>query len=476
MSQGTTLTTLSPEVVRQILDEARQVLDKVGVQVEHAGAAERLRDAGARASAGRLLIDPGLVDRALATAPAGFELYDRDGDAPLHIGGGSRLFAPGSAAVRVWDFDLGQPRPSTLEDCARFARLTDALPGLALQSTCVVPCGVPEGLADRHRLSLALQHCRKPIITGTMDHGSFAAMHSMLAAVRGGESALRERPLAIFDCCPTSPLAWSELTCGALLECAAAGIPVEIVSVPMTGATGPVTLLGALVQHTAENLSGLVIHQLTAPGAPVVYGSCASAFDMRHGTTPLGAVTTMLLGAGAAQIGRHLGLPTHAYMGLSDAKVPDYQAGLESGQGAMMATLAGHDVIAGPGMLDFVGCQSLEKLLLDHEAVQMARRAARGLERCEDTFGLHVIRQGVAEGQFLKLDHTRRWFREELDFPGRTIDRQDGETWLAAGGSTAAERAHVEVGRLLAKESGALEPRLARELERLVTRGGGEGL
>lgn len=462
---------LSPEILLQVVDEARQVLDEVGVHIEHDQATELLLAGGARRSDGRLLIDPSLVDAALATAPSEFLLYDRDGAEPLRVGGGARLFVPGSAAVKVWEFAERRPRPSTLQDCAAFARLTDALPGLSLQSTCVVPCDAPDGQADGRRLGLALEHCRKPIVTGTQDHGSFGVMHAMLSAVRGGEEALRERPLAIFDCCPTSPLSWSELTCAALIDCARAGIPAEIISVPMTGATGPVTLLGALVQHTAESLSGLVIHQLAAAGAPVVHGSCASAFDMRNGTTPLGAITTMLLGAGTAQIGRHLDLPSHAYMGLSDSKLPDYQAGLETGCGAMLAALAGHDVIAGPGMLEFVGCQSLEKLVLDHEAVLMARRAASGLPRREETLGLHAIREGVAQGQFLKLDHTRRWFREELDFPGKTIDRQDGAAWLAAGGGSAADRAHDEVGRLLGREGSPLAPEVVADLERILVEG-----
>jgi len=460
---------LDEPVLLQIVDEATRVLAEVGVVVEHAGAAKLLLAGGATRAGDRLLIDPEMVDRALMSAPAQFTLYDRDGEAALEVGGGALLFVPGSAAVRVYDFEEARPRAATLADCGRFARLTAALPALSLQSTCVVPTDVTDDLADRHRLHQALSHCPKPIVTGTVSPGSFRVMHAMLSAVRGGDDALRERPLAIFDCCPTSPLAWSELTCAALIDCALAGVPAEIISVPMTGATGPITILGALTQHTAENLSGLVIHQLAASGAPVVYGSCASAFDMRNGTNPLGSITTMLINVGTAQIGRHLGLPTHAYMGLSDAKLPDYQAGLESGCGALLAALAGHDVIAGPGMLDFVGCQSLEKLVLDHEAVRLALRGVGGVERRDEVLGLDVIREGVEREQFLKLDHTRRWFRKELDFPGKSIDRQAGESWLAAGGQTASQRAHEEVGRLLQQEGCALAPDLADELDRLVS-------
>jgi trimethylamine--corrinoid protein Co-methyltransferase len=101
----------------------------------------------------------------------------------------------------------------------------------------------------------------------------------------------------------------------------------------LTGATSPVTIAGTLVQHVAENLSGLTICQVAAKGAPVIFGGSPASFDMRKGTTPMGAVETMMIDLAYAQIGKFLKLPTHAYMGLSDAKVNDAQAGFETAWG-----------------------------------------------------------------------------------------------------------------------------------------------
>ena len=285
---------------------------------------------------------------------------------------------------------MGDPLvPSLLElarqgaDAVALARLVDGLPHYAAQSTALAPAEVPKAVADRYRLYLVLGNSRKPVITGTFVRDGFAPMQAMLAAVRGGEQQLRDRPLAIFDCCPSPPLKWSDLTCQALIDCARSGVPAELVSMPLTGATAPVTLREAVVQHAAENLSGVVIHQLASRGAPIVYGGSPSAFDMRRGTTPMGAIETMMIDSAYAQVGKHLGLPTHAYMGLSDAKCPDYQAGLESGIGAVLAALSGINVVSGSGMLDFEMCQSLEKVLLDHDALGMAHRLIRGIERRE---------------------------------------------------------------------------------------------
>ena len=103
----------------------------------------------------------------------------------------------------------------------------------------------------------------------------------------------------------------------------------------MAGATAPVTLRMVIVQHCAENLCGVTIHQLAAPGSPIVYGGAPAAFDMRRGSAPMGAIETAMLHAGYAEIGAHLRLPVHGYLVVSDAKCADYQAGAESALGAL---------------------------------------------------------------------------------------------------------------------------------------------
>jgi trimethylamine--corrinoid protein Co-methyltransferase len=460
---------LDDATVKGVVEEAERVLAEVGVFVEHRPAVDLLLASGATLAGGRLRIPPHLVDRALGSAPHEVLLWNRDGDRLVRLGGDEVHFDPGSAAIKVYDHREKRARQATVQDCIAFARLTDRLPAMDMQSTCVVPSDVPLESADRTRLRLALMHGRKPVVTGTFAAESFEIMRRMLVAVRGSEAALLQRPLAVFDCCPSPPLEWSELTCSVLVRCAETGIPAELVSMPLAGATAPVTLLGAITQHTAENLSGVVIHQLAGAGSPIVYGGSPAAFDMRWGTTPMGAVETMMIDAAYTQIGKSLGLPTHAYMGLSDAKIADWQAGMESGNGAVLAALAGVNVASGAGMLDFESCQSLEKLVLDNEACLMALRLVRGVAPGGDTTALEVIRQGIDAGQFLNLDHTRRNYRLEHHLVGPVIDRIVGDAWAAQGSHSAAERAHAEVARLLAAEDAPpLDAAVQRELDGLV--------
>ncbi|MBM3335656.1 trimethylamine methyltransferase family protein, partial [Candidatus Sumerlaeota bacterium] len=226
--------------------------------------------------------------------------------------------------------------------------------------------------------------------------------------------------------------------------------PVEFIAMPLSGFVAPVTLTGTLIQHTVETLSGLVISQLVNPGAPVLYGGSPAIFDIRHETTPMGAIETMMLDCAYNEIGKHLGLPTQAYISLSDAKMLDAQAGLESGIGAALAALAGINNVAGPGMLDFESCQSLEKLVLDNEICGMALRLGRGIEPREDFPALPIFQELLAERHLLISEHTRRYLREEIFFPGAVIDRLNRARWAEQGGITLEERAHLQVQNLLA--------------------------
>jgi hypothetical protein len=97
--------------------------------------------------------------------------------------------------------------------------------------------------------------------------------------------------------------------------------------------------------HAAECLSGITIHQLANPGAPIVWGGAPAIFDMRKGTTPMGAVETAMIDASYAEVGKSLYLPTHCYLGASDSKLVDAQAGLESGMSALLgASRHQHDL------------------------------------------------------------------------------------------------------------------------------------
>ena len=157
-----------------------------------------------------------------------------------------------------------------------------------------------------------------------------------------------------------------------------------------------------------------------------------------------------MLNVANAQVGRSLGLPTHGYLGLSDAKSPDYQAGMESASGALLGALAGIDLVSGPGLLDYLLSQSLEKLLLDHEACRAALRCARGIEISAGPAGeemLELLGDLVRTGELLSHPHTRSRWKAELSIASPLVDRESYGDWETAGRSTALDRARGELER-----------------------------
>jgi trimethylamine--corrinoid protein Co-methyltransferase len=352
-----------------------------------------------------------------------------------------------------------------------YAKIVAQLGNIAFQSTAIVPGDVPQNIADSYRLYLSLLLGEKPVVTGAFTVDAFTVMRDLQVAVRGTTDALRAKPLTIFSCCPSAPLKWSDVTSQNLVDCARHGIPVEYVSMPLTGFVAPVTLVGSLVQHTAETLSGVVISQLTSPGAPALWGGSPAIFDIRYETTPMGAAETMMIDCAANEIGKYLGLPTQAYMGLSDAKLLDGQAGLETSMGATLAALAGINSVSGPGMLDFESCFSLEKLVLDNEICGLALRLVRGIEPREDFPAIPHFEELLRDKHLLIADHTRRYLKLEHYFPGAAIDRANHARWQAEGSKTLGARAHEEVQRLLASyRPSSLPDDVKAELTRLMAR------
>jgi len=442
---------LSNNLVEQIVSEAIEILCTLGVEINNREILSLLADCGAKVDMDHFhaILTKEMIGKAIESSPTAFRLYDVHGNETHNFAGLAVYFTPGSTALNILDYQTKKMRKPLTRDYIDYAKVVGQLPHIASQSTAMIPADVPAEVSDSYRLFLSLLYCEKPVVTGAFSIESFEAMKDFQRAVRGTEKALREKPLTIFSCCPTSPLRWSPVTSQNLVDCARYSIPVEFIAMPLSGFVAPVTLTGTLIQHTAETLSGVVISQLVNPGTPILYGGSPAIFDVRYETTPMGAIETMMLDCAYNEIGKHLGLPTQAYISMSDAKLLDAQAGMESGMGAVLGALSGINSISGPGMIDFESCHSLEKLVLDNEICGMVFRLIEGIEPKEDFPALAIFQELLQERHLLISDHTRRYLREEIFIPGPVIDRANRTRWERDGALTLEERAHRQVVKLL---------------------------
>ncbi len=283
---------LEKELIEIILLEARAILCRLGIEIHNGEILALLGDHGADVDLkkNRVCMNKRIIDRALASSPHSFKLFDVNGALTHDFSGANVYFTPGSAALYLLDAETRSQRRPNTADYVRYAKLVSRLPHIASQSTALIPADVPEPISDSYRLYLSLLFCDKPVVTGTFTIESFALMKDLQLAVRGSEAALKEKPLTVFSCCPTSPLKWSDVTSQNVIDCGRYGIPVEFIAMPLSGFVAPVTLVGTLIQHTAETLSGIVISQLAHPGAPILYGGSPAVFDVRYETTPMGDI------------------------------------------------------------------------------------------------------------------------------------------------------------------------------------------
>jgi trimethylamine--corrinoid protein Co-methyltransferase len=465
------LNLLSDELVKQIIEEGFALLMNPGIQVHNNEALILLADAGAEIDLETKIakIPEKVARQALESRPSEFYLYNLDGEEVVHYGGDSVQFDPGSGGITVLDRKTQRQRQALTEDLVKFVKLVETLPQIDAQSTAFITADVPEMISDLYRLYLALLYMRKPIITGAFDKETWWTMKDMLVATAGSEKALAERPIAVFDACPSPPLKWSDITCQNLIDSAKYDIPAQLISMPLAGATSVVTLAGAVVQHTAESLSGVTIHQLAKPGAPIVWGGSPAILDMRKGTTPMGAIGTWMLNCAYIQVGKALGMPTHSYLGMSDAKIVDAQCGLESSS-AFFPALAGANMISGAGMMDFESCLSCEKLVIDAEIIGMAKRLIAGIDGRRTPIALDIIQDLGHKADYLSHPHTMKWFREELYIPSEVIDRDTLEAWEKKGAKSTWERAQERVDALLKQyQPSLMSDDLKKELRHITT-------
>lgn len=450
-NQKPLLTLLEPETIRCVIEEAYEVLSQIGVVIEDEETLDLLCEMGAKKGVdGRLRLSRQMVEYALASVPKKIVLYDLDGKETFAFGDGDIHFNPGSAALFIYELSNSTMRHPKILDVVGFTKLSHTLENIEANSTGLIPDDVPQRVSDSIRLYISCLFSTKPVVTGTFSESGFDVMRDILLA-RTGKESLRSQPCAIFDVCPSSPLRWSKLACHDLKHCAQNAIPAELIAMPMPGALAPMSLLGTIVQHTAENLSGIVIHQGWAPGSPIIYGGSPALFDMRHSTSAMGAIETLLIDLAYAEVGKSLDLPTQAYLGMSDSKTLDAQAGMETAMTIVAASAGKIDFVSGPGMINFESCQSLEKLVIDNQICGMAKRFKKGLAANGTPFGIEAIGEGIKQGDFLTIKSTVELYRKETYYPSSIIDR-----------SALRSEGKVDSERLAKKVSEEVKTRLSR--------------
>ena len=448
-----TLSVLSDDLIGKILGEAKRIMAETGLEIRGEKLRNRLLDHGLQtdASGRRILFTPDHVDAAIASAPESFKLHDRDGKPFTEIGGNRVHFVPGSSGLKVQDHRTGETRLANSTDFIEYARLCDGLEHIAYLATAFsTNKDIESQVSDAWRLYMCLTTSKKPVVSGAFSEQGVPRMAAMMQLFREDQADLVAKPMSIFTITATGNFRYGEDSCQNLLDCVEAGIPVEIVPVTLMGLIAPVTLVGALVFHCVDVLTGITMAQIVRPGAPVLFGGAPATFHMKAASSPMAAIEAQHLNVAYVQIAKSLGLPTQAYMALSDGKFLDAQGGGETFSSALLAAIAGVNSVSGPGMLDFVLTFSLPKLVHDNEVCGQALHFVREIQVLDDLPTQHLVDQLMAEDHLITSPHTLEHWPKELYLTDPVIDRLNRETWEEGGEMQLWDRACAGVETRLA--------------------------
>jgi trimethylamine--corrinoid protein Co-methyltransferase len=250
-----------------------------------------------------------LVGDCIRSAPPKIVQYGRDSEHDVFLEGRRVNFCTFGQGVNVMETD-GTVRPSVNEDVGRAALLTDAMEEVDVCERSLTAGDAPDNVAPIHEAEVVFANTSKHTVYGPGNGWRADKIIKMAQAIVGGEDALRDRPILTINCSPTSPLTLDVNCCTGVMTCAKAGVPCNLISMVMAGASGPITLAGSLVTHNCEILGAIVLHQLTKKGAPVIYGCSSLAFDLKLTTTPVGSPECGLLNAAAPVLAQKYMLPS----------------------------------------------------------------------------------------------------------------------------------------------------------------------
>ena len=470
-----TLKVLSDELISQILNEAKRIMAETGMEIRGPELKRRLMDHGLKtdASGQRLYFPTDVVDKAIETAPKSFTLFDRDGAPYTEIGGNNVHFVPGSSGLKILDHRTGETRLSNSTDFIEYARVCDTLEHVAYLATAFsTNKDIESQVSDAWRLYMTLTTSKKPVVTGAFSEDGTERMVQMLEMFRNDRADLIAKPMSIFTITATGNFRYGEDSCQNLLDCVEAGIPVEIVPVTLMGLIAPVTLVGALIFHCVDVLTGITMAQIIRPGAPVLFGGAPATFHMKAASSPMAAIEAQHLNVGYVEIAKSMNLPTQAYMALSDAKSLDAQAGGETFSSALLAAIAGVNSVSGPGMLDFVLTFSLPKLVFDNEVCGQALHFVREIKVLDDLPISQLVSDLMRDDHLITSEHTLKHWPQELYLTDPVIDRENRESWELAGSIGFNQRASTEVEqRLAAYQPIATDPAIDAAMRDVVKSG-----
>lgn len=462
------LKVLSESEIEQIHQASLDILENIGVTIYSDMVVKLLEENGAQVAQGgkTAKLPRGLVGACLKTIPPSFLLFDRNSKPAMTIGDGEPRCASGHNAIYMLDSGSGERRNSTLRDVEDFAMISDKLGDIDIVGVPVMPQDVTPQATLLYAVKALYENTSKPLFFSTGSRAINASILQMMKVVSGVEDISR-CPNAICQLSPTSPLFWEKGAAEAVVDTAQAGVPLTLLPEPMSGVSAPYSVAGMLAVHNAEVLSGVVIAQLARPGAPLLYGSSWTTFDMMNMCAIITSPETSMLRIAGYQMAKFYRMPSHTTAPNSDSNCHDEQNAWEKAISSFCSVCAGNDVVMNAGMFASGLTVSLEQLVLDDEINGIVRRIRRGIQVDSEAIAVDVVRRVGPHGSFLTQDHTLDRLRTG-EFRKPKLGAAGYGEWLRAGAPDSAQTAAIKVKALLERKTDRLDAAKSDALQGII--------
>lgn len=434
---------LDESALALIEHNADTLLEEIGIDFrDDPEALQILKEGGADVQGERVRFPRGLCRSLIqASAPSEFTQHARNPSRSTIIGGKRTVMVPAYGSPFVRDLDKGR-RYASIEDFRNFVKLAYVSDGLHHSGgTVCEPVDLPVNKRHFDMVYSHIKYSDKPFM-GSVTAPERAQDTVDMAKIVFGAEFVENNTVCTSLINANSPMTFDDTMLGAL-KVYARNMQATVVSpFILAGAMSPVTIAGTATQILAEALAGMAFAQMVRPGAPVVFGTFASAVSMQSGAPTFGVPEPSLTLYIAAALARRLGVPFRSGGGLCASKLPDAQAAYEAANTLQSAAMAGVNfMLHTAGWLEGGLVMSYEKFMMDADQASMIGVLLGGPDMSENGQALDAFREVGPGNHFLGSAHTQANF-ESAFYRSTLADNNSYEQWNEEGGLDCAQVAN----------------------------------
>jgi trimethylamine--corrinoid protein Co-methyltransferase len=458
---------ITDEEAKKIHAAAVRVLEKGGMRCDDPRAAKLYEKVGCKVeNDGKLIkIPEKVIQAAFKTCPRDFTVYGRNPKNDVAIGKGEVHFATVTGRY-LRDIRTGERRKVTRKDAIDGARMADALENVhGLYKAVMWLYDEPPIINSQILVGEMMKNTEKGMtwVYNTGAPNEIPDLIKLWQIAAGGADALKKKPHVLGHVIINPPRVVDVNYTDWMIGFVDAGIPITVYSATISGATGPATLAGMMVQVIAETLALVVLTQAYKPGHPLCFCSFNTSMDMRTGLWSFGNPEYSTIGTGIAKMAQFYGVPCVAF-GICDSCDTDQQTAYEKALTVYNYALAGISLtwtLGGTAGFNFV---TWDQMVLDNEVAGFIGQYLKGIRIDDERLSEEVIMKvGPLPGSYMKEPHTRKWYREEFLIP-ELSNRDFFETW-ERGHTELLEKAKQKALKILDTHQSPVAPVIQKEID-----------